>query len=208
MYGIDDLSLLWSIATECVQYPADLKESEGVTVLPRQFAMHHHISHLKAFEQSADVPVDETGYCYFSVHNRIQPFFLPNELVSATLLQSGPCLSAVPDEHHSFSMNAEAKVTATVFNHDFPIKVLLDSSATKMLINERWMNEFDKIHKLPRYCIPSRYVCVGNGQKHHITHAAKVTIVFEENPLRLLHLSCLEWMTLWTLLLDPNLCLN
>ncbi len=137
MYGIDDPSLLWSIATECVQYPADLTDSEGVAVLPRRFAAHHHISHLKAFEQSADVPVDETGYRYFAVHNCIQLIFLPNESVSATLLQAKPSLSDAPDEHCSFSMNAEAKVTATVFNHDFPIKVLLDSGATKMLINER-----------------------------------------------------------------------
>ncbi len=35
MYGIDDPSLLWSIATERVQYPADLTDSEGVKVLPR-----------------------------------------------------------------------------------------------------------------------------------------------------------------------------
>ena len=121
MYGIDDPSLLWSIATECVQYLADLTDSEGIRLLPRQFAAHHHISHLKAFEQSADVPVDETGYRYFSVHNQIQPFFLPNESVSATLLHSGLCLSDAPDEHCSFSMNAEAKVTVTVFNHDFPM---------------------------------------------------------------------------------------
>ncbi len=188
MYGIDDPSLLWSIATERVQYPADLMDSEGVTVLPRRFAAHHHISHLKAFEQSADVPVDETGYRYFAVHNCIQPFFLPNELVSAMMLQSETGLSGVPDEHCTFSMNAEAKVTATVFNHDFPIKVLLDLGATKMLINERWMNEFDKIHKLPRYHIPSRYVRVGNGQKHHITHAAKVTIVFEGKPVEIIAL--------------------
>ena len=188
MYGIDDPSLLWSIATECVQYPADLTDSEGVAVLPRRFTVHHHILHLKAFEQSADVPVDETGYRYFAVHNHIQPFFLPNESVSATMLHSEPSLSDVPDEHTSFSMNAEAKVTATVFNHDFPIKVLLDSGATKMLINERWMNEFDKIHKLPRYHIPSRYVRVGNGQKHHITHAAKVTIVFEGKPVEIIAL--------------------
>ncbi len=85
-------------------------------------------------------------------------------------------------------MNAEAKITATVFNHDFPIKVLLDSGTTKMLINERWMNKFDKIHKLPRYCIPSRYVCIGNGQKHYITHAAKVTIVFEGKPVEIIAL--------------------
>ncbi len=173
---------------ECVQYPGDLRASEGVTVLPRRFATHHHILHLKAFEQSADIPVEETGYRYFSVHNQIQPFFLPNELVSAMLLQSGPCLSDIPDKHCSFSMNAEAKVTATVFNHDFPIKVLLDSGATKMLINERWMNEFDKIHKLPRYHIPSRYVHVGNGQKHHTTHAAKVTIMFEGKPIEIIAL--------------------
>ncbi len=188
MYGIDDPSLLWSITTERVQYPADLTDSEGVKVLPRRFAAHHHILHLKAFEQSADVPVDETGYCYFSAHNQIQPFFLPNESVSATLLHSGPCLSDAPDEHCLFSMNAEAKVTVTVFNHDFPINVLLDSGATKMLINERWMNEFDKIHKLPRYRIPSRYVRIGNGQKHHITHAAKVTIVFERKPIEIIAL--------------------
>ncbi len=188
MYGIDDPSLLWSIATDCVQYPADLTETEGVTVLPRRFTAHHHILHLKAFEQSADIPVDETGYWYFSVHNRIQPFFLPNESVSAMLLQSGPCLSDAPDEHCSFSMNAEAKVTETVFNHNFPIKVLLDSSATKMLINEQWMNEFDKVHKCPRYRIPSRYVRVGNGQKHHITHAAKVSIVFEGKPIKIIAL--------------------
>ena len=102
MYGIHDPSLLWSIATEHVQYLADLTESEGVIVLPRRFAMHHHILHLKAFEQSADIPVDETGYRYFLVHNQIQPFFLPNKLVSASLLQSGPCLSDVPDKHCFF----------------------------------------------------------------------------------------------------------
>ncbi len=104
------------------------------------------------------------------------------------MLQSEPGLSDAPDEHTLFSMNAEAKVTTTVFNHDFPIKVLLDSGATQTLINERWMNEFDKVHKLPRYRIPSRYVRIGNGQKHHITHAAKVTIVFEGKPVEIIAL--------------------